>query len=73
MPEPEEAVQIFYESRVRKGSNSGAFDVAEWKLMFSQSAMCEIAKALVDRGEVDEAMVLEMRPVKKFKKYRGEG
>ena len=41
--------------------------------MFSQSAMCEIAKALVDRGEVDEAMVLEMRPVKKFKKYRGEG
>ena len=70
---PEDPVEVFYEIRVRKGGNSGTFDVAEWRLMRSQSAMCEIAKQLVDRGEVDEAMVLEMRPVKKFKKYLGEG
>lgn len=70
---PEDPVEVFYEIRVRKGWNSGTFDVAEWRLMRSQAAMCEIAKALVDRGEVDEAMVLEMRPVKKFKKYLGEG
>jgi hypothetical protein len=67
------AKDVLYEIWIRKGDKGGTFTVADEKTMTLYGEMCAIAKGLVDRGEADEAVVLEKRIAKRFKKYVGEG
>jgi hypothetical protein len=63
----------FFEIFVRKGDHGAPFQIADEAIVKSYGEMCAIAKGLVDRGEVDEAVVLEKRVVQRFKKYILEG
>ena len=62
-----------FEIFIRKGEEGGPFVVKDEKTVACLGDMLAIAKGLVDRGEVDEAVVLEKRVVRRFKKYVGEG
>jgi hypothetical protein len=62
-----------FEIWVRKGDEGGPFHVKDEKVISVYGEMCAIAKELVDKGEVDEAVVLERRVVQRFRKYVGEG
>lgn len=64
---------ILFEIWIRKGEEGGIFAVKDEAVVAHYGEMAAIAKGLVDRGEVDEAVVLEKRVVKRFKKYTGEG
>jgi hypothetical protein len=67
------AKDVLYEIWIRKGDKGGTFAVADEKTLTLFGEMCAIAKGLVDRDEADEAVVLEKRIVKRFKKYTGKG
>lgn len=65
--------ETLFEIFVRKGENGGVFAVTDQETIKHFGEMCAIAKGLVDRGEVDEAVVMEKRVVARFRKYAGEG
>lgn len=65
--------ETMFEIWIRKGVDGGPFNVKDASALTSFGEMCAIAKGLVDAGEVDEAVVIERRPVRRFKKYVGEG
>lgn len=67
------AKSSFYEIAIRKGENAGIFEVKDPDVVKLFGEMCAIAKKLVDDGKVDEAVVVEKRPVKRFTRYPGEG
>jgi hypothetical protein len=62
-----------YQIWVRKGDEGGQFVVQDPEVTRVYGEMLAIAKALVDKGEVDEAAVCELRVIKRFRKYHGEG
>lgn len=62
-----------FEIFIRKGDQGGVFHVEDEKVVQSFGLMCGIAKELVDTDKADEAVVLEKRVVRRFKKYVGEG
>ena len=62
-----------YEIWIRKGDAGGPFKFKDPEVEKNRAEVFAIAKALVDKGEVDEAVVLEKRPVQRFRKYLGEG
>lgn len=62
-----------YEIFVRKGTTGGPFRVADPKVMQDYTAMLSIAKDLVNKGEVDEAVLIQQRVLKRFRKYEGKG
>ena len=67
------AKQSYYEIAVRKGDDAGIFEVKDPEVVKLFGEMCAIAKKLVDDGKVDEAVVVEKRPVQRFTRYLGEG
>ena len=62
-----------YEIFVRKGKDGGPYVVKDQQTITMLGEMLAIAKKLVDDKEVDEAVVLEKRVVKRFVRYDGEG
>lgn len=68
---PEEG--ILYEIFVRKGDQGGPFKVDDEKAIVDYTTMLSIAKDLVNKGEVDEAVLIQKRVLKRFKKYGGQG
>lgn len=62
-----------YEIMIRKDDKAGIFNVADEATLSNYGEMLALAKKLVDDGKADEALVLEKRVVKRFKKYLGEG
>lgn len=67
------AKNLSYEIIVRKDDKGGTFEVNDERVVKLLHEMCIIAKKLVDDGKVDEAVVVERRPVKRFTRYPGEG
>ncbi len=65
--------QIIYEIFVRKGKQGGPFNVEDEKVVVDYTAMMAIAKDIVNKGEVDEAVLIQKRVLKRFRKYGGEG
>lgn len=65
--------QLLYEIWIRKGEAGGKFEFKDPSVEQHRSEVLAIAKALVDKGECDEAIVLEKRPIQKFRRYPGEG
>jgi hypothetical protein len=72
MPD-ESAPELLYEIFVRKGDQGGPFHVADEKATRDYTTMLSIAKDLVNKGEVDEAVLLQKRVLKRFRKYGGQG
>lgn len=68
---PEEG--ILYEIFVRKGDQGGPFKVDDEKAIQDYTRMLSIAKDLVNKGEVDEAVLIQKRVIKRFRKYGGQG
>lgn len=64
---------VIFEIFVRKGEQGGPWAVKDETVITKMGEMLAIAKKLVDDGEVDEAIVLEKRVIKRFAKYNGEG
>ena len=62
-----------YEIWIRVGETGGPFKFKNPEVEKNRAEVFAIAKALVDKGECDEAVVLEKRPVQRFRKYPGEG
>ncbi len=67
------AKNLIYEIMVRKDDKAGIFNVADESILSNFGEMLALAKRLVDDGKADEALVLEKRVVRRFKKYPGEG
>lgn len=65
--------EVLYEIWIRHGNDAGIFNVGDEEKVKSYGEMLAIAKALVGDGRADEAVVLEKRIMKRFKKYVGEG
>lgn len=68
---PEEG--ILYEIFVRKGDQGAPFVVENPETAKDYTAMLSIAKELVNKGEIDEAVLLQKRVIKRFRKYGGQG
>lgn len=64
---------LLYEIFVRKGNQGGPFKVEDEKAIQDYTTMLSIAKDLVNRGEVDEAVLIQKRVLKRFRKYEGQG
>jgi hypothetical protein len=64
---------IVYEIFIRKGDQGGPFVVEDPETIKDYAAMLSIAKDIVNRGEVDEAVLLQKRVLKRIKKYGGNG
>lgn len=75
MPAPEEAPtdKIMYEIFIRKGENGGPFKIEDPSLMTDYPAMLSLAKDIVNKGEVDEAVLIQKRVLKRFRRYGGNG
>jgi len=65
--------QIMYEIFVRKGDKGAPFVVEDPAVAQNYTAMLSIAKDLVNQEEVDEAVLLQKRVIKRFRKYGGQG
>ena len=70
MPEDE---GVLYEIFIRKGDQGGPFAVNDPEAIKDYTTMLSIAKDLVNKGEVDEAVLLQKRVLKRFRKYGGAG
>lgn len=68
---PEET--IIYEIFVRKGKDGGPFVVEDPATASDYTKMLSIAKDLVNQKDVDEAVLLQKRVIKRFRKYGGQG
>lgn len=68
---PEEG--ILYEIFVRKGDQGAPFVVSDPETIKDYTTMLSIAKDLVNKGEVDEAVLIQKRVLKRFRKYGGQG
>ncbi len=64
---------IMYEIFVRKGDKGAPFVVEDPKVASDYSQMLSIAKDLVNQQDVDEAVLLQKRVLKRLRKYSGEG
>jgi hypothetical protein len=65
--------KVMYEIFVRKGDNGGPFVVENPAVYQNYTAMLSIAKDLVNQKDVDEAVLLQKRVLKRFRKYGGQG
>ncbi len=68
---PEEG--ILYEIFVRKGDQGAPFLVKDPEVIKDYTQMMAIAKDLVNQKEVDEAVLIQKRVIKRFRKYGGQG
>ena len=68
---PEEG--IMYEIFIRKGDKGAPFVVEDPAVAQDYTAMLSIAKDLVNQKDVDEAVLLQKRVLKRFRKYGGQG
>lgn len=64
---------IMYEIFVRKGDKGAPFVVEDPEVVKDYTRMLSIAKDLVNKGEVDEAVLLQKRVLKRLRKYGGQG
>lgn len=64
---------IMYEIFVRKGEKGAPFVVEDPATAQDYTAMLAIAKDLVNKGDIDEAILLQKRVLKRFRKYSGKG
>lgn len=64
---------IIYEIFIRKGSQGGPFVVEDPEKVKDYATMLSIAKDLVNQEDVDEAVLLQKRVLKRFRKYGGQG
>ena len=62
-----------YEIFVRKGDKGAPFVVEDLAVAQDYTAMLSIAKDLVNQKDVDEAVLLQKRVLKRFRKYGGQG
>ncbi len=62
-----------YEIFVRKGDKGAPFVVEDPDVVKDYAAMLSIAKDLVNQKDVDEAVLLQKRVLKRFRKYGGQG
>ena len=62
-----------YEIFVRKGDQGAPFVVEDLAVAQDYTAMLSIAKDLVNQKDVDEAVLLQKRVLKRFRKYGGQG
>lgn len=68
---PEEG--IMYEIFIRKGDQGGPFVVEDPEVAKDYTRMLSIAKDLVNQKDIDEAVLLQKRVLKRFRKYSGQG
>lgn len=68
---PEEP--LMYEIFVRKGDKGAPFVIEDPKVTTDYASMLSIAKDLVNKGEVDEAVLIQKRVLKRMRKYGGNG
>lgn len=68
---PDEAVM--YEIFVRKGDKGAPFVVEDPEVAKDYTKMMSIAKDLVNQKDIDEAVLLQKRVLKRFRKYGGLG
>ncbi len=71
MPPSEEG--ILYEIFVRRGDKGAPFEISDPEVIKDYTQMLAIAKDLVNKGEIDEAVLLQKRVLKRFRKYGGQG
>jgi hypothetical protein len=64
---------IFYEIFVRRGDKGGPFVIEDPAVASDYAQMLSIAKDLVNQKEIDEAVLLQKRILKRFRKYGGQG
>ena len=69
----EESAPIIYEIFVRKGDQGAPFVVDDPEKIKDYATMLAIAKDLVNSSDVDEAVLLQKRVLKRFRKYGGQG
>ena len=64
---------IVYEIFIRKGDQGGPFVVEDPEVVKDYTKMLSIAKDLVNQKDIDEAVLLQKRVLKRFRKYGGQG
>jgi len=64
---------IIYEIFIRKGAQGGPFVVQDPEVVKDYTQMLSIAKDLVNQKDIDEAVLLQKRVLRRFRKYGGEG
>lgn len=64
---------VLYEIFVRKGDAGAVFVVKDEEAIKDYSRMLSIAKDLVNKGEFDEAVLIQKRVIQRFRKYSGKG
>jgi V8-like Glu-specific endopeptidase len=64
---------MLYEIFVRKGDKGAPFVIEDQEVIKDYAAMLSIAKDLVNKGEVDEAVLIQKRVLKRMRKYGGNG
>ena len=72
MPDPGEE-GVIYEIFIRKGPEGGPFVVEDPEVVKNYTQMMSIAKDLVNKKDIDEAVLLQKRVIKRFRKYVGIG
>lgn len=72
MPSDDQA-DLLYEIFVRKGDKGALFVVEDPEMIKDYTAMMSIAKDLVNKGDIDEAVLIQKRVLKRFRKYGGAG
>ena len=64
---------IMYEIFVRKGDQGAPFVVEDPAVAQDYTQMLALARDLVNQKDVDEAVLLQKRVLKRFRKYGGQG
>jgi hypothetical protein len=64
---------LIYEIFIRKGDQGGPFVVEDPEVVKDYTRMFAIAKDLVNQKDIDEAVLLQKRVLKRFRKYSGKG
>lgn len=64
---------LIYEIFIRKGDQGGPFVVEDPEVVKDYTRMLSIAKDLVNQKDIDEAVLLQKRVLKRFRKYGGQG
>lgn len=64
---------IMYEIFVRKGDRGAPFVVEDPAVAQDYTQMLALARDLVNQKDVDEAVLLQKRVLKRFRKYGGQG
>ena len=64
---------VIYEIFIRKGDQGGPFVVEDPEAIKDYTKMLSICKDLVNQKDIDEAVLLQKRVLKRFRKYSGQG